>query len=42
MNFKADMDVDLKRDKAKLFGNLTVRVRRDPPASPSPPAPKRN
>jgi S1-C subfamily serine protease len=43
MEFKADMDVDTRAGKAKLFGNLTVRVRRDvpPPAKP-PEKPKDN
>jgi hypothetical protein len=42
MNLKADMDLEYKNRKSKLFGTLTVRVRRDLPAAPPKPAPKKN
>jgi hypothetical protein len=37
MDFKADLDVDTKAGKAKLFGNLKVQVRRDVAPPPKPP-----
>jgi S1-C subfamily serine protease len=37
MDFKADMDVETKGGKAKLFGNLKVQVRRDVPPPVKPP-----
>jgi hypothetical protein len=33
MNFKADMDVEHEGKKVKLFGTLTVQVRRGEPAN---------
>ncbi len=35
MNFNADADAETRSGKAKLFGTLTVRVRRDLPTSPT-------
>jgi S1-C subfamily serine protease len=41
MNFKADMDLEYKGRKAKLFGTLTVRIQRDmPPVVPKKDVPK--
>ena len=39
MDFKADVDLETRSGKAKLFGTLLVRVRRDIPAAAAPAKP---